>query len=143
VHVLRRCIVLACALLLALPVAAAAAQEATPTPTAPPSDAFNQLQATPEATPTPAPTSTSAAAQEDTDRRLLFAIGAALLLLFVGIGWFITRDARSHVPESARAAAARQRDAGPHRHAKQAKSKARATTKAQRVARRANRPTRR
>ena len=86
--------------------------------------------------------SQTAAAQEDTDRRLLFAIGGALLLLFVGIGWFITRDARTHVPASARAAATRQRDEGPHKHARQAKAKARAKTKAQRVARRANRPSR-
>lgn len=140
---MRRCAALLCVLLFAFP-ATALAQKATPTPTPALGSDFGPLPqaATPEATPTPAPTTTSSVAQEDTDRRLLFAIGAALLLLFVGIGWFITRDARTHVPASARAAAERRRDEGPHRHAKQAKAKARAKGKAQRTARRANRPSR-
>ena len=140
---MRRCVGLI-ALLLALSAPAAVAQDPTPTPTQAPGGVFGPLPetaATPEPTPTPEPSQT-AAAQEDTDRRLLFAIGGALLLLFVVIGWFITRDARTHVPASERAAAARQRDEGPHKHARQAKAKARAKTKAQRVARRANRPSR-
>jgi hypothetical protein len=140
---MRRLLPLVCALVFVFLAPAALAQKATPTPTPALGGDFGPLPqaAAPEATPTPAPTST-AAAQNDTDRRLLFAIGGALLLLFIGIGWFITRDARTHVPASARAAAERQRDAGPHRHAKQAKSKARAKGKAQKVARRANRPSR-
>jgi hypothetical protein len=141
---MRRCLVLVCLLLFALPAPAALAQKATPTPTPAPGGVFGPLPEAPapEATPTPAPTTTSGVAQEDTDRRLLFGIGGALLLLFVGIGWFITRDARTHMPASVRAAEARRRDQGPHRHTKQAKSKARAKTKAQRVARRSNRPSR-
>ena len=102
------------------------------------SGAFGPLpQAAPEetATPTPPP---SVEAQQQTDRTLLYLIGAGLLVLFVVIGYVITRDARSALPEDARTAP-EQRDQGPHRHAQQAKAKARAKTKAQRRARRQNR----
>ena len=104
--------------------------------------AFGPLpQPAPEETPVPtvAPTTEE---QSDTDRTLLFAIGGGLLVLFLVIGYVITRDAREHLPEAERrAAAAGQplRAQGPHRHAKQTKAKARAKTKAQRRARRANR----
>jgi hypothetical protein len=141
---MRRCVGLFVMLCFASSAPAALAQNPTPTPTQAPGGVFGPLPdtaATPEPTPTPEPSET-AAAQEDTDRRLLFAIGGALLLLFVVIGWFITRDARTHVPAAARAAAARQRDEGPHRHARQAKAKARAKGKARRAARRTNRPSR-
>jgi hypothetical protein len=100
--------------------------------------AFGPLpQAAPEetATPTPPP---SVEAQQQTDRTLLYAIGAGLVILFVVIGFVITRDARQSLPEEARSESGR-RDAGPHRHARQAKAKARAKTKAQRRARRQNR----
>ena len=86
-------------------------------------------------TPTPPP---SVEAQEQTDRTLLYLIGAGLVVLFVVIGYVITRDARSSLPEEARTEPG-QRDQGPHRHAQQAKAKARAKTKAQRRARRQNR----
>jgi hypothetical protein len=88
------------------------------------------------ATPTPPPT---VEAQQDTDRTLLFAIGAALLVLFVVIARFITRDARHTLRSEGIAEGPRLRDQGPHRHARQAKAKARAKTKAQRRARRRNR----
>jgi hypothetical protein len=55
------------------------------------------------------------------------------------IGYVITRDAREHLPESERRAAAQLREEGPHKHARQTKAKARAKTKAQRAARRHNR----
>jgi hypothetical protein len=100
--------------------------------------AFGPLpQAAPEetATPTPPP---SVDAQQQTDRRLLYAIGVGLVILFVVIGFVITRDARQSLPEDARPDS-RERDAGPHKHARQAKAKARAKTKAQRRARRQNR----
>jgi hypothetical protein len=132
----------ACLAALALP-SAAPAQKATPTPTPQPGGNFGALPpaSQPEVTATPTPADSSIA-QEDTDRRLLFAIGGGLLLLFVGIGYVITRDARTSLPGSARAAAARPRDEGPHRHARQTKAKARAKGKAQKAARRANRPSR-
>ena len=60
------------------------------------------------------------------------------MVLFVVIGYVITRDARSALPEESRTEPG-QRDQGPHRHAQQAKAKARAKTKAQRRARRQNR----
>ena len=138
---MRPLILLALVLTLALTPGAALAQKATPT--LQPGGDFGPLPqvSEPTATPTPAPSDT-VAAQEDTDRRLLFGIAGGLLALFVGIGYVITRDARQRLPESARAAAARTRDEGPHRHARQTKAKARAKGKAQKAARRANRPSR-
>jgi hypothetical protein len=119
-------------LLLAASAPAALAQEPlapdfAPTTQAPP----------PAATPTPDPA--TEAANEETDRTLLFAIGGALIVLFVVIGRVITRDARKALHEVGHDEAPRQRDQGPHRHARQAKAKARAKTKAQRRARRSNR----
>ena len=66
-------------------------------------------------------------------------IAGAMLLIFVGIGWYISRDARRTLPSGHRPGAPRQRDEGPHKHKRQAKAKARARTRAQRTARRKNR----
>jgi hypothetical protein len=88
------------------------------------------------ATPTPDP---SIEAQQGTDRTLLYVIGGGLVVLFVVIGRFITRDARRTLREEGHSVDSRQRDEGPHRHARQSKAKARAKTKAQRRARRQNR----
>jgi hypothetical protein len=121
-------------LLLAVPAPAALAQTGGggggafgPLPEAPPP---------PTATPTPDPT---LEAQEETDRTLLFAIGGALVVLFVVIARVITRDARKALHEGGRSDAPKQRDQGPHKHARESKAKARAKTKAQRRARRQNR----
>ena len=101
--------------------------------------AFSPLpQPAPEETPVPTRVPT-VEEQSNTDRTLLFAIGGGLLVLFLVIGYVITRDAREHLPEAERAAAGQLRDQGPHRHARQTKAKARAKTKAQRAARRHNR----
>jgi hypothetical protein len=103
------------------------------------SGAFGPLPpAAPAATPTPAP-DPSVEAQESTDRTLLFVIGGGLLVLFIVIARFITRDARRALHETGRDTAPKLREEGPHRHAKQTKAKARARTKAQRRARRQNR----
>jgi hypothetical protein len=100
--------------------------------------AFGPLpQAPPAATPTPTP-DPSIEAQQDTDRRLLYGIGGALIVLFVIIGRVITRDARRTLPDEGRSDP-RLREEGPHRHARQTKAKARAKGKAQRRARRQNR----
>lgn len=126
------------ALLVAVPAAAAQTQD----PPQGGGGAFGPLpQPAPEQTPVPtrAPTIEE---QSDTDRTLMFAIGGGLLILFVVIGYVITRDAREHLPEVERRAAAggaRLRDEGPHRRGRQSKAKARAKTKAQRAARRQNR----
>jgi hypothetical protein len=103
------------------------------------SGAFGPLPpAAPEATPTPTPDPT-VEAQKQTDRTLLFVIGGGLVILFIVIGRVITRDAKHALHEVGGDEPPKLRDQGPHKHAKQAKSKARAKTKAQRRARRANR----
>jgi hypothetical protein len=69
----------------------------------------------------------------------LYIIAGALLVAFVAIGMFISRDARRSLPAHHRPDAHRLRDEGPHKHKRQAKAKARARGKAQRDARRRNR----
>jgi hypothetical protein len=69
----------------------------------------------------------------------LYIIAAALLVAFIGIGMFISRDARRSLPAAHRPDARRTREQGPHKHQRQAKARARARTKAQRSARRKNR----
>jgi hypothetical protein len=71
-------------------------------------------------------------------RNTLFIIMGGLLVAFIGIGVFISRDARSALPKGHRPDH-RLREEGPHRHKRQAKERARQRTKAQRVARRKNR----
>jgi hypothetical protein len=118
------------ALIVPAPVALAQTDSESPfTPLPQPAPAET---ATPTATP-------SVTAQEDTDRTLLYGIGAVLVALFVVIARVITRDARHTLKSQGRNEAPRLRDEGPHRHARQAKAKARAKTKAQRRARRQNR----
>ena len=103
------------------------------------SGAFGPLPpATPAETPTPTP-DPSIEAQQDTDRTLLYIIGGGLVILFIVIGRVITRDAKHTLREQGRDEGPKLREEGPHRHAKQTKAKARAKTKAQRRARRANR----
>ncbi len=103
------------------------------------SGAFGPLPpATPAETPTPTP-DPSIEAQQETDRTLLYVIGGGLVILFIVIGRIITRDARHTLRETGRSEPPKLREDGPHRHAKQTKAKARAKTKAQRRARRANR----
>jgi hypothetical protein len=72
-------------------------------------------------------------------RETMFVIGAALLVAFIGIGVFISRDARRSLPKDRRPDSRRLREEGPHQHKRQAKARARARTKAQREARRRNR----
>jgi hypothetical protein len=137
----RRPLVIAVLLaLLALP-GTALGQTPTATPTAPPSGAFGPL---PDAAATPAPT----VAQDESNDSLssdlggtttLYLIGALLLVAFIGIGMFISRDARRALPKDHRPDSHRLREEGPHRHKRQAKERARQRTKAQRAARRKNR----
>ena len=76
--------------------------------------------------------------QEIGDNATLYIAGVMFLIL-VGIGWYISRDARRALPSGHRPGAPRQRDEGPHKHKRQAKAKARARGRAQRSARRKNR----
>jgi hypothetical protein len=129
----RRLAALLTFLLLAVPAPAALAQ------TGGGSGPFGPLPpAAPEETATPTP-DPAVEAQESTDRTLLFAIGGALIVLFVVIARVITRDARRTLRAEGKSDAPALREQGPHRHARQAKAKARAKTKAQRRARRQNR----
>jgi hypothetical protein len=130
---MRRLITLLALLVLAAPTSVALAQTQSP------GSPFGPLpQAPPAETPTPTPPP-SVQAQQDTDRTLLYAIGAGLLVLFVIIARVITRDARHTLREQGRSDSSKPRDQGPHKHARQSKAKARAKTRAQRRARRQNR----
>ena len=99
----------------------------------------------PPSQPTPAPTVEPVQdPNEGFGRETLWIIGAGLLVAFVGIGFWISRDARRSLPRGERDdLRGGPRDAGPHRHERQAKAKARAKGRAQRQARKAGRQTRR
>jgi hypothetical protein len=125
----RRTIVIALLLALLAP-AAASAQGGAFGPIPP---------ATPVETPTPEPADSNSLTSDLGGRETLYIIGAALLVAFVAIGVFISRDARRALPERHRPDGRRLRDEGPHKHKQQAKARARARTKAQKEARRRNR----
>ena len=101
----------------------------------------------PPAQPTPAPTVEPVDTDDgDIGRETLFVIGGALLLFFLAIGIWISRDARSNLTADDREALERQKkgaEALAHKHERQAKAKARAKGRAQRQARKAGRKTRR
>jgi hypothetical protein len=136
---LRRIALIALLLALAAP-AAAVAQTGQPNPTNP-TQPFSPL---PPAQPTPAPT-----AEPDDDggfldteisgTTTLYVIAGALLIAFIAIGMFISRDAKRSLPKTHRLDARRLREEGPHKHKREAKAKARARGKAQKAARRRNR----
>jgi hypothetical protein len=126
----RLAALIACFVLLA-PAAPALAQ----------TDAFGPLpQAAPTATPTPEDNSSNILGQ-DVGRTTLYIILGCLLVSFVFIGWWISRDARSTLHESPRSAEAERRRHDPHeRHRRQReKERARKKTRAQKQARKAHR----
>jgi hypothetical protein len=145
---LRRTLVAALVLALVAPAAAVAQQnnqnnqqnqqnQPPPTQPAPP---FQPLQ---PPQPTPAPT-----AEPEDDGFLeteiggsatLYIIAGVLLIAFVFIGMFISRDARRSLPKAHRPDPRRLREEGPHKHKREAKARARARGKAQKAARRRNR----
>ena len=137
---LRTIAVIAAALALLAPSAALAQtnnQQNQGSPTQP-------FQPLPQAQPTPAPT----AEPEDDGGFLdseiggtstLYIIAAVLLVAFIAIGMFISRDARRSLPKAHRLDARRLREEGPHKHKREAKARARARGKAQKAARRRNR----
>jgi hypothetical protein len=127
----RRTLIIALVLALLAP-AAASAQGG--------GGAFGPLP--PAGTPEPTPVSEDDSNSLTSDlggRRTLLIIGGLLLVAFVGIGVFISRDARRALPERHRPDGRRLRDQGPHKHKQQAKARARARGKAQKDARRRNR----
>ena len=110
------------------------------TPAAAQQNPFGPLPSAPTETPTPVATTSSNSDNNNTGRLTLFVIGGALILGFAVMGWFIMRDARRAIPEEDLAAMSRLREQGPHAHKQHAKRKARAKGRAQRTARKANRP---
>jgi hypothetical protein len=134
---LRRTLTLV--LLLALLAAPAAVAQTTQQQQQPPGGAFGPLpQTAPTATATPAPAKDSTSSDLG-GARTLYVIGAALPVAFVGIGMFISRDARRSLPKDHRPDSHRLREEGPHKHKREAKAKARDRGKAQKAARRKNR----
>jgi hypothetical protein len=124
--------------LLLSPSAALAQQQAQPAPQQPQQGPFAPLPP-PAPEPAPPPEEPEDPLGEDVGRTTLYIIAAALLLAFIGIGVYISRDARKSLPAEARASQPRLRDDGPHRRERRAKSRARAKGRAQRAARRRNR----
>ena len=125
----RSVLLLLVALVLAVPTAASAQSSPfSPLPQA----------AAPTATPTQ---SSNTATQSDVSRPLLLGIAGGVAIIFLGIGMYITRDARAHLTDADRAAVEGVRRQTPaERHlAERQKAKARAAGKRQRQARKAHR----
>jgi hypothetical protein len=129
---LRRTALIALVLALLAPAAAVAQTQ--------PTEPFAPL---PPAQPTPAPT---AGPEDDgfldteiSGTSTLYVIAGVLLIAFIVIGMFISRDARRSLPKAHRPDARRLREEGPHKHKREAKARARARGKAQKAARRRNR----
>jgi hypothetical protein len=109
------------------------------------SNPFGPLpQSAPEATPVPTATP---ADQNSVSRPFLLGIAAAVAIIFLAIGFYITRDARRHLTDDDRRALesgrGREREPeglpGERVRTRTAKSKARAAAKRQRQARKAQR----
>jgi hypothetical protein len=126
---MRRVLVLA--LLLCLAVPAVAAAQANP---------FGPLPqpVAPTAEPTPVE---DPADQASVSRTLLFGIAGVVLLIFVGIGIYISRDARRHLTDDERYALEHEQETltGDRKRLEQTKKKARAKTRAQKQARKKQR----
>ena len=99
----------------------------------------------PQPAPTEAPTpddNTSNILGQDVGRTTLYLIAGALLVSFVFIGWWISRDARRTLPQQGRRSdEVERRRHDPHeRHRRQReKERARKKTRAQKQARKAHR----
>jgi hypothetical protein len=128
---MRRIAVLITCLALLAPAAPALAQDSP----------FGPLPQPAQSTPTPAPTQDTANTEEDTSRSTLYIIGGLLLVVFVFIGWWISRDARTSLHETPHSAEWERRRHDPHeRHRRQReKERARRKTRAQKQARKAHR----
>jgi hypothetical protein len=102
---------------------------------------FGPLPQPGEPTPTPTPDTSTNVLGQDVGRTTLYLILAALLVFFVFIGWWISRDARQVLHEDPRSAEAERRRHDPHeRHRRQReKERARKKTRAQKQARKAHR----
>jgi hypothetical protein len=127
--------------LLAPPLAVAQTQQQPQQPD--PSNPTQPFSPLPPPQPTPAPTpepeDEGFLDTEVSGTSTLYVIAGALLIAFIAIGMFISRDARRSLPAGHRRDTRRLRDEGPHKHKREAKARARAKGKAQKAARRRNR----
>ena len=135
---LRHIAVIAAALALVAPSAALAQNNNQQNQGTPP------FQPLPPPQPTPAPTAEPEDEGGFLDSEIggtstLYFIAAVLLVAFIAIGMFISRDAKRSLPKAHRPDARRLREEGPHKHKREAKARARARGKAQKAARRRNR----
>jgi len=135
----RHTVVIALVLALLAPSGALAQNNNQQTPTQP-TQPFQPLpQAQPTPAPTPEPEDEGFLDSEIGGTSTLYFIAAALLIAFIAIGMFISRDARRSLPKAHRLDSRRLREEGPHKHKREAKARARARGKAQKAARRRNR----
>ncbi|MEO8687498.1 MAG: hypothetical protein ABI611_04680 [Solirubrobacteraceae bacterium] len=97
----------------------------------------------PQAAPSPTPTpddNTSNVLGQDVGRSTLYAIAGGFVIIFIAIGWFISRDARHNLPANRRDAPAVQKLTPAERRKRDRhKARARQKTKAQKAARKAHR----
>jgi hypothetical protein len=97
----------------------------------------------PQAPPAPTPTpddNTSNVLGQDVGRGTLYAIAGGFLIIFVAIGWFISRDARRTLPADRRDAPVQERLTPAERRKRERhRQRARQKTKAQKAARKAHR----
>jgi hypothetical protein len=142
-RMLRRIAPIALMLALAAPATALAQTQQQQPPRQTPTNPSQPFSPLPPAQPTPAPTpepeDDGFLDSEISGTSTLYVIAGVLLVAFVGIGMFISRDARKSLPAGHRPDARRLRDEGPHRHKREAKARARARGKSQKAARRRNR----
>jgi hypothetical protein len=124
----RRLALILALLVLALPAAPALAQN----------NPFDGQLPPAQPTPVATPEGADDPSDDDVGRQTLYAIGGGLLVFFVFIGWWISRDARGALPADHRPTE-RKRDEGPHKHERMAKAKARDKGRAQRQARKKSR----
>jgi hypothetical protein len=97
----------------------------------------------PEAVPSPTPTpddNTSNVLGQDVGRSTLYAIAGGFLIVFIAIGWFISRDARQSLPADRRDTRAPEHLTPTERRKREKhRARARQKTKAQKAARKAHR----
>ena len=95
--------------------------------------------AAPAPTPTPDDNTTNVLGQ-DVGRLTLYLIAGGFVIVFIGIGWWISRDARSSLPSRHRPDAPPVRLTPAERRKRdRARSRARQKTRAQKAARKAHR----
>jgi hypothetical protein len=124
-----------CLLLCALALLALAAPASAPAQSSP----FGPLPQAPPETPTPTPDNSTSVLGQDVSRTVLFAIAGGFVIVFIGIGWWISRDARRTLPERHRPVQRKPLTPGERRKRERTKARARQKTRAQRQARKAGR----